>query len=90
MYLHSREQAQYEKILAVQHKHFKQVLNIALIYDQNLPIIQNLLSPERYGWKCESTNELYKGAITQSLPTPISVNNIMKCNCYENFSKNIY
>lgn len=35
MYLHSREQPQYEKILAVQHKHFKQVLNIALIYDQN-------------------------------------------------------
>ena len=87
--MYSRKQAEGENlppILGALIEHIKHAHYMAMTYRRNLQNLQNLPSPEDYGWKFDSIRGIYEPVMTRISPAPAAVIKLVKCNLYRGVS----
>ena len=68
-------------------EHIKRAHFISMVYSRNLINMQQLPSPEHYGWKYNDVKEIYEPVMTSNLPAPLSVIDLVKCDCKKGCTK---
>ena len=83
-HLYSRKQAEGENLpptMGALTEHIKRAHYMALIFKRNLQSIQDLPSPDLYGWRYDEDRGVYEPIMTLILPAPSAIINLVKCNC---------
>ena len=68
-------------------EHIKRAHFVSMVYSRNLIDMQQLPSPEHYGWKYNDVKEIYEPMMTSNLPAPLSVIDLVKCDCKKGCTK---
>jgi hypothetical protein len=89
--LYSRKQAEGENLpptMGALMEHIKRAHYLAMVYRRNLVSIQDLPSPDHYGWKFNVDRGVYEPVMTLIPPAPSALINLVKCNCKKGCTKN--
>ena len=82
--LYSRKQAEGENLpptMGALLEHIKRAHYMAMVYVRNLISVQDLPSPESYGWKFNQDRGIYEPVMTLVSPAPAAIFDLVKCNC---------
>ena len=88
-FMYSRKQYEGENLPSFRAllEHIKRAHFISMVYSRNLINMQQLPSPEHYGWKYNDVKEIYEPVMTSNLPAPLSVIDLVKCDCKKGCTK---